>query len=60
MLLTALDISGCQHLTKKELCGDMSNITDTMQQQRLAFSRQCWKNKKELAVDVSTMATQSQ
>ena len=52
MLRAALNRSWKDHLTNKELYGNIPLISKAIQQQRLRFAGHCWRSKEELAGDV--------
>ena len=52
MLRAALNKSWEDHLTNKELYGEIPRITSTIRQQRLRFAGHCWRSKNELAAEV--------
>ena len=52
MLRAALNVSWKEHLTNKELYGKTPKVTSSIREQRLRFTGNCWRSKKELICDV--------
>ena len=52
MLLAALNKSWREHLTNKELYGNIPKISVAIREQRLRFSGHCWRSEGELASDL--------
>ena len=48
LLRAAINVSWRQHLTNKELYGNLPKVTDTIKERRLRFSGHCWRSKEEV------------
>ena len=48
LLSTALNVSWRQHLTNRQLCGNLPPVSSVIHVRRLQFAEQCYRSKNEV------------